>query len=327
MLRKAAVAAWAAITLALGAGPAAGQDFPARPVKLVVPFAAGGATDLFARIVAQRLGETWGQQVLVDNRPGASGNIGADFVARAPGDGYTLLMGTSNHAINATLYRKLPYDLSRDLAAVANVAQVPLVLVVHPGVKARNVGELVALGKARPEGLHFASGSSGTASHLAGEMFKAATGINAVHVPYKGGAPAINDLLGGHVAMMFANMPEVLAHVRAGKLVALAVTSSQRHPALPDVPTLASSAAAPGLAGFEAASWFGLFAPREIPAPLLARINQDLVAALKRPEVKALFLEQGAEVVADSPAGFAAYVNSEIAKWGKLVRQSGAVAD
>lgn len=321
-LRHAAIVLWAATT-ALGAGAASAEGYPDKPVRLVVPFAPGGATDLFARNVAQALTERWGQQILVENRPGASGNIGADAVARAPGDGYTLLMGTSNHAINATLYRKLPYELARDLAPVTNVAQVPLVLVVNPAVRARTVTELVTLAKAKPGSLVYASGSTGTASHLAGEMLESATGIDAIHAPYKGGAPAINDLLGGHVSMMFANMPEVLAHVRAGKLVALAVTSARRHPALPDVATMTES----GLTGFEATSWFGLFMPRATPAALLARINEDVVAILDRPEMKARFLEQGAEVVGDSPADFEAYVNSEISKWGKLVRQSGAAAD
>jgi tripartite-type tricarboxylate transporter receptor subunit TctC len=321
-LRHAAIVLWAATT-ALGAGAASAEGYPDKPVRLVVPFAPGGATDLFARNVAQALTERWGQQILVENRPGASGNIGADAVARAPGDGYTLLMGTSNHAINATLYRKLPYELARDLTPVTNVAQVPLVLVVNPAVRARTVAELVTLAKAKPGSLVYASGSTGTASHLAGEMLESATGIDAIHAPYKGGAPAINDLLGGHVSMMFANMPEVLAHVRAGKLVALAVTSARRHPALPDVATMTES----GLTGFEATSWFGLFMPRATPAALLARINEDVVAILDRPEMKARFLEQGAEVVADSPADFEAYVNSEISKWGKLVRQSGAAAD
>jgi tripartite-type tricarboxylate transporter receptor subunit TctC len=317
---------WACALLAAGplfAGSAAAQSFPLRPVKIVVPFAAGGATDGFARLLAHRLTPLWGQQVVVENRPGASGNIGADSVVRAPADGHTLLMGTSNHAINATLYRKLPYSLDGDLVAVTRIAQVPLLLVVHSGVPARDVAGLVTQAKTRPGALSYASGSAGTASHLAGEMFADAAGVQAVHVPYKGGAPAINDLLAGHVPMMFANMPEVMPHVRSGRLVPLAVTSARRHPALPAVPTLAES----GYPGFEANSWFGLFLPKATPAALAERIQRDVAGVLAAADVRQQLMEQGAEAVAEPPADFARYVTAEIARWGAVVKRSGVTAD
>jgi tripartite-type tricarboxylate transporter receptor subunit TctC len=316
-------AALAAVLAALAAFAAPSHAQADAPVRLIVPFAPGGATDLFARAVAQGLAERWGRPVLVDNRAGASGNIGAAEAARAPGDGRTLLMATSNHAINASLYRKLPYDLQRDFTPVTAVAQVPLVLAVHPSVGARSVAELVALARARPKSLSYASGSTGTASHLAGEMFAGASRTELLHVPYKGGAPALNDLLGAHVQLMFANLPEVLPHLRSGKLLALATTGAARHALLPEVPTLAEA----GLAGVQAVSWFGLFVPSATPAPQVARLHADVAAVLRRPELRARLMEQGAEVTGDAPAEFAAHVRQEVAKWGRLVAQSGASAD
>jgi tripartite-type tricarboxylate transporter receptor subunit TctC len=318
---------WLGVLLAtpLLSAPAAGnaQAFPGKPVKIVVPFAAGGATDTFARLLAARLTPVWGQQVVVENKPGASGNIGAEAAARAPADGHTLLMATSNHAINATLYRKLSYSLTADLVPVVRVAQVPLVLVLHPSVPARSVAELVNLGKGKPRSLSYASGSAGTASHLAGEMFADAAGMEAVHVAYKGGAPAVNDLLAGHVPMMFANMPEVMPHIRAGKLLPLAVTSERRHPAIAATPTRAES----GHADVEATSWFGLFAPKGTPPETVARIHRDVTALLAAADVKAQLMEQGAEPVAETPAEFARYVTAEVARWGAVVKRSGVSAD
>src|SRR5438034_5972010 len=255
--------ALAAALLVVAAPVALGQvAYPTKPVRLVVPFPAGGTTDLLARAAAQKLSEAWGQQVIVDNRPGAAGNIGAELVAKAAPDGYTLLMGTvGTHAINASLYAKMPYDHVKDFAPVILVAGVPNVLVVNPSLPVHSVQELIAYAKANPGKLNFASSGSGTSIHLSGELFKVMTGVQMTHVPYKGSAPALQDLLGGQVQLMFDNLPPSLPQIKAGRLRALAVTSATRAPALPDVPTVAEA----GLPGFEASSWFGVLAPAGTP--------------------------------------------------------------
>ena len=302
------------------AGPVKAQDYPSKPIRLVVPFAAGGATDVLARLVGERLTASLGQQVVVDNRPGAGGNIGSDLVARAEPDGYTILMGAvGTHAINPSLYPKMPYDPVKDFAPVTLVASVPNVLVVNPEVPANSVQELIDLAKAKPGELNFASSGNGTSIHLSGELFKAMTGTDIVHVPYKGSGPAVTDLLGGQVQMMFDNMPSSLPHVKAGKLRALGVTSAKRSPALPEVPTIAEA----GVPGYDATSWFGILAPAGTPEPVVTRLQGAIVQALGEPEMRQRMADLGAEPVGDTPAEFGQFIAAEIAKWAKVVNDAG----
>ena len=313
-----------AVLLCLAATLAFAQAYPNKPVRLVVPFPPGGTTDILARSVAQKLYEAWGQQVLIDNRPGAGGNIGTEIVAKAVPDGYTLLMGTvGTHAINSSLYSRLPFDPVKDFAPVTLVASVPNVLVVHPSLPAKSVKELIALIKAKPGELTFASSGNGTSIHLAGELFKSMTGTTMLHIPYKGSAPALTDLLGGQTNMMFDNLPSSIQHIKSGKLRALAVTSSHRSSALPDVPTVAES----GVPGFEASSWFGVLAPAGTPREIVNKINADIVKALSAPEIRERLSGQGAEPVGNTPEQFAAYIKAESAKWAKVVKESGAKVD
>jgi len=313
----------AALVLA-GSPGALAQAWPAKPIRIVVPFPAGGATDIMARAAAQKMTEAWGQSVVVDNRPGAAGNIGAELVARSPNDGYTMLMGTvGTHAINASLYAKMPYDHVKDFAPVVLVAAVPNVLVVHPSVPANSVAELVAYGKANPGKLNFASSGSGTSIHLSGELFKVSTGLTMQHVPYKGSAPALTDLVGGQVQLMFDNLPPSLPHIRAGRLRALAVTTAARAPALPEVPTVAES----GLTGFEASSWFGLLAPAGTPADIVAKVNGELARWIASPEAKEKMSAIGANAAGGTPEDFARHIAAETAKWAKVVKESGAKVD
>jgi tripartite-type tricarboxylate transporter receptor subunit TctC len=298
--------------------------YPAKPIRLVVPFPAGGTTDILARAVAQKLTESMGQPVVVDNRAGAGGNIGADLVAKSPPDGYTLLMGTvGTHAINASLYAKMPYDHVRDFAPVILVAGVPNVLVVTPGLPVKSVQELIAYGKANPGKLNFASSGNGTSIHLSAELFKTMTGVQMAHVPYKGSAPALVDLAGGQVQLMFDNLPSALALIKGGKLKALAVTSLQRSAALPDVPTVAES----GLPGFEASSWFGLLAPAGTPKDIIAKLNSEVAKWLATPEAKEKLAAQGAIPAGLPPEEFARHIATETVKWQKVVKDSGAKVD
>ena len=316
-----AVAAMATAPGAIAQGAAA---YPAKPVRLVVPFPPGGTTDILARAVAQKLSESWGQQVIVDNRPGAGGNIGSDLVAKAAPDGYTLLMGTvGTHAINPSLYTKMPYDHVKDFAPVILVAGVPNVLVVTPSLPVNSVKELIAYAKENPDKLNFASSGNGTSIHLSGELFRTMTGVQITHVPYKGSAPALADLMGGQVQLMFDNLPSSLQFIKAGKLRALAVTSSTRSAALPDVPTLAES----GLPGFEASSWFGVLAPAGTPPETVARINGAIDAWLSSPEAKDKLISQGAIAAGGTPDAFARHIAAETAKWAKVVKASGAHVD
>jgi tripartite-type tricarboxylate transporter receptor subunit TctC len=317
--------AMASVAIATFASLACAQTaYPSKPVRLVVPFPAGGTTDILARAVAQRLTETTGQSFVVDNRAGAGGNIGADQVAKAPPDGYTLLMGTvGTHAINASLYAKMPYDHVRDFAPIILVAGVPNVLVVNPALPVNSVQELIAYGKANPGKLNFASSGNGTSIHLSAELFKTMTGVQMAHVPYKGSAPALVDLAGGQVQLMFDNLPSALALIKAGKLKALAVTSLQRSTVLPDVPTLAES----GLPGFEASSWFGLLAPAGTPKDILAKISGEVAKWLATPEAKEKLAAQGA-IPAGLPSDeFARHIATETVKWQKVVKDSGAKID
>ena len=315
--RLAAIAIMAGVVTAVQAQ----APYPNKPIRFIVAYAAGGANDVLARIVGQKLSEAWKQPVVIENKPGASGLIGADFVAKSAPDGYTLLSFSSGHAIAWSLYSKPPFDALKDFAPITLVASMPLVLVVHPSVPAKNVRELVSLGKKRP--MTYASSSTGTSSHLIGEMFKSATGINVTHVPYKGGAQAVGDLLGGQVEMMFSNLSETLVYVKAAKLRALAVTADTRNPRLPDVPTLAQA----GYAGLDAYTWISVVAPAGTPKEIVAKINGDIGRALQNPEVKARLDDQGFDVAPMGVEQFDAYMKSEIAKWAKLVKASGARAD
>ena len=323
---QAFVAALLAALALVATAPAAAQGaaYPTKPVRLVVPFPAGGTTDILARAVAQKLSETWGQQVIVDNRPGAGGNIGSELVAKAPSDGYTLLMGTvGTHAINPSLYAKMPYNHVKDFTPVILVAAVPNVLVVNPSLPAHSVQELIAYGKANPNKLNFASSGNGTSIHLSGELFRTMTGVQMTHVPYKGSSPALTDLMGGQVQLMFDNLPSSLQFIKAGKLRALAVTSLARSQALPDVPTLAES----GLPGFEASSWFGVLAPAGTPADIVAKLNGAVAAWLASPAAKEQLAAQGAIAAGGSPDAFVTHIADESAKWAKVVKASGAHVD
>jgi tripartite-type tricarboxylate transporter receptor subunit TctC len=298
--------------------------YPTKPIRLVVPFPAGGTTDILARAAAQKLTEAWGQPVVVDNRPGAGGNIGSELVAKAAPDGYTLEMGTvGTHAINASLYAKMPYDHVKDFFPVILVAGVPNVLVVHPSVPVNSVAELIAYAKANPGKLNFASSGNGTSIHLSAELFKVMSGVQMAHVPYKGSAPAVQDLLGGQVQLMFDNLPSALPHIKGGKLRALAVTSAQRAPVLPDVPTIAEA----GLPGFEASSWFGVLAPAGTPPAIVAKLNAEIAKWLASPEAKEKLQAQGANVAGGPPEEFAKHIAAETAKWAKVVKESGAKID
>jgi tripartite-type tricarboxylate transporter receptor subunit TctC len=312
------------LIVALSATCASAQPYPSKPIRLVVPYPPGGTTDILARDVGQRLTEALGQPVVIDNRPGAAGNIGTEMVAKAVPDGYTLLMGTVNtHAINAGLYSKLPYDNIKDFAPVILVARVSNVLEVNPSVPVYTVADLIKLAKEKPGQLNFASSGSGTSIHMSGELFKTMAGVDMVHVPYKGSAPAVADLVGGQVQLMFDNLPSSLAQIKAGKLRAIAVTSSQRAPALPDIPTIAES----GLPGFEATSWFGVVAPAGTPPAIISRLNAEIDKWVQSSEGKEMLLAQGAVPAGGTSEQFAAYIRAETDKWAKVVKASGAKVD
>jgi len=303
---------------------ASAQSYPNRAIRLVVPFPAAGTTDILARAAAQKLTEAFGQSVVVDNRPGAAGNIGSDLVAKSAPDGYTLLMGTvGTHAINPSLYSKMPYDHVKDFVPVVLVAGVPNVLVVNPALPVNSVADLIKLAKDKPGQINFASSGSGTSIHLSGELFKTMAGVDITHIPYKGSSPALTDLMGGQVQIMFDNLPSALPQIKAGKLRAIAVTSLKRAPVLPDVPTISES----GLPGFEASSWFGVLAPAGTPAPIVARINAEVNKWLQSAEAREKLLSQGAEAAGGSPEQFANHIRAESEKWAKVVKASGAKVD
>ena len=312
------------------ASPASAQSaWPTKPVKIVVPFAPGGTTDILARAMAVELGKAFGQPFIVDNRAGAGGNIGADVVAKSPADGYTLLMGTvGTHSINKALYSKMPFDSQKDFSPITLVAAVPNVMVVNTEKAAalgiNNVADFVKYAKANPGKLSMASSGNGTSIHLSGELFKSMTGIFMTHIPYRGSGPAMLDMVGGNVDVMFDNLPSALPQIKAGKLKALAVTSLQRSTALPDVPTVEEAAK---LKGFDASSWFGLLAPAGTPPEIVSRIQQEVAKSLNTPAVKEKLLTQGAVPSGNTPQQFTAFINAEHIKWAQVVKTSGARVD
>src|SRR5215467_11453057 len=309
----------ASAALAISAGVCA-QSYPSKPIRMIVAYPPGGGTDIVGRTVAQKLGEALGQSVVVENRGGASGNIGTELAAHAAPDGYTILMGNvAPNAINASLFRNLPFDPVADFAPVTLVASTPNVLVVHPSTPARTVKEVVALARAKPGALNFASAGVGSSSHLAGELFRVLAGAEIVHVPYKGGGPAMVDVLSGQVQLYFATIPAAMPHVKSGKLAPIAVTSARRSRALPEIPTIAES----GVPGYEASTWYGLLAPAHSPDAAITRLHDGVVRILGERALREKLADQGFEPVGDSPQEFAAYIKSEIAKWGKVIRDAG----
>jgi tripartite-type tricarboxylate transporter receptor subunit TctC len=304
----------------LAAGAFAQEPWPAKPVRIIVPYPAGGVADFLPRIVGEKLSQKWGQPVVVENKPGASGNIGMAEAARAPADGYTMALAPAgNLTVNPTLFPNLPFDTAKDFTPVTNLAQVPNVLVVHPSVPARTFKELVAYAKANPGKLNFASPGDGSGAHLAGELMRLEAGVEMVHVPYKGLAPAVNDLLGGQVQLMFAGISTVIQHVKAGKLVALAIASPRRSAQLPEVPTVAES----GIPGFEVISWYGIVARAGTPAQVVQKVQRDMAEALAMEDVRAKLAAQGLEPVGNTPEQFAAMIQAESRKWGDIVRRAG----
>jgi len=316
--------AFAGLVLALIAGAVVAQPWPSKPIKWVVPFAPGGTTDILARTIGEKLSVALGQPIIVENKPGAGGGVGAEQVAKSPPDGYTIMGGTiSTHAINASLYKNLPYDPVRDFAPITLIVRVPNMLVVNPDVPAKDVRELIALLKTNPGKYSFASSGNGTSQHLSGELFKVMTGVEMQHVPYRGSPPALADVVGGQVTMTFDNITTAWPLVKGGKLRALAVTTAKRSPIAPDVPTLAES----GLAGYEIGSWQGVFAPAGVPAEIVKRFNAEIVRIINAPDVRQKLVDMGAEPAPNTSEEFAAMVKAEVAKWADVVRKSGATVD
>jgi tripartite-type tricarboxylate transporter receptor subunit TctC len=308
----------------LAPASAFGQDFPSKPVRFVVGFTPGGPSDILARALGQKLAERWSQQVVVDNRPGAGGNLAAEAVAKSSPDGYTWLLGNNSIlATNQSLYRSLPYDPVRDFAPVALVAIQPNILVVHPSLPVSSVEELIRFAKANPGKLNYASSGSGAAAHLAGELFKAMTGVELVHVPYKGAQPALTDVIAGQVQMMFATSASVIPYIKAGRLRALAVTTAQRSASVPELPTVAEA----GVPGFEATTWHGVVVPAATPAAIVARLNEEINSALGEKDLKDRLTSLGAEISTGTPKQFTDYIAREIPKWAKVVKDSGARPD
>jgi len=315
----------ATIALAAALAPLASraQAYPAKPIRYVVPFPPAGATDILARWVAEKMSPALGRPVVVENRSGAAGGVGTELVAKSPPDGYTILMATAAQSISETLYVRQPFSFARDLAAVALIARVPNVMEVHPSVPARTVKEFIALAKARPGQLNFASSGAGTTLHMSGELFKLMTGTDIVHVPYKGSAQAITDLMAGNVSVMWDNLPASLPYIKAGRLRAIAITSAQRYPGFPELPTVAES----GVPGYEASAWFGVVVPAATPREVIVRLNGEINKAVNLPDMKERFAQQGATPAPGSPEDFAAWIRAEIAKWGKVIKASGARVD
>jgi tripartite-type tricarboxylate transporter receptor subunit TctC len=307
----------------LVAAGALAQEYPTKPIRVVVPFPPGGGTDFMARVIMQKVGESLGGTVVVENRGGAGSSIGTEVVAHSPADGYTLLIVSGAHAINPSIYPKLPYDSVRDFAPVTMFTSGPQLLVVHPSVPAKTVKDLIALARARPGQINYASAGTGTPPHLAGELFKVMAHVDIVHVPYKGNGIAYVDLIGGHVSVMFPNVATAMAYVRGGKLRALAVTTKDRTPTAPELPTIAES----GVPGYDVSSWYGLLAPAGTPPALVTRLQQQTVKVMRAPDIAEKLTSQGLDIVGSTPEEFAALIKTEIAKWAKVAKASGARAD
>jgi tripartite-type tricarboxylate transporter receptor subunit TctC len=293
--------------------------YPTKPIRLIIPFAPGGGTDLTARAIAIKLTEAWGQTVVPDNRAGANGTIAVDIATHAPPDGHTLTMISSSHSVNASLYKNLPYDLTRDLAPITQATSQPYALVVHPSVPAKSVKELVALAKAKPDGLTYGSSGLGGLSHLSGALFCSLAGIKLVHVPYKGGNPALNDVIGGQIQMLFSTLLQSDGQLKAGRVRALAVTTKKRSPAAPDLPTMQEA----GVAGYEVAGWYGVLAPAKTPRPIIDKLNTEIVRILHSPDVQSKLAADGSEAVGSTPDQFGAHIKSEVAKWRKVIKEAG----
>jgi tripartite-type tricarboxylate transporter receptor subunit TctC len=308
----------AAAALLAVATAASAQSYPAKPIRIIVPFAPGGPNDLLARLVGQKLAEAWGQQVIVDNRPGGGTIIGTDLAAKSPPDGYTLLMTSTSTAVNPSLNKKLPYDTLNDFARVMRLAASPNVLVVHPALPVRSVSDLIKLAKSKPGQIAYGSGGTGAATHLAGELVCIMGGVKMTHVPYKGAGPATVDLISGQVQWMFGTILPTLPHIKSGRLRAIAVSGEQRSPVLPDIPTVAET-----LPGFEATSWYGVFAPAGTPKSVVTKLNEEMARIMKSTEVAQNLTSDGAVPVADKPEEFDRFFRSEIAKWAKVIEQAG----
>ncbi len=313
----------AVATLLATAIPAWAQQYPVRAVRLIVPFPPGGGTDTMARVVAPKLSEFLGQQVVAENRGGAGANIGAELAAKSAPDGYTLMLNTITNAIGASLYSRLNYDLVRDFAPITQLATTPHILVVHPSVPVKSVKEFVALAKAKPGELAYSSSGSGSAAHLAGELFNSLTGVKTTHVPYKGGGPSMIALVGGEVSVCFATMPSAIGYVRSGRLRGIAVTTERRSPSTPELPTIAET----GVAGYEAGSWYGLSVPAGTSKEIIARLHAETIKVVGLPDVKERLFNAGFEIVTSTPEQFAAFTRNEIQKWGKIVKAAGLKVD
>jgi len=309
--------------LVLAPAVASAQAYPSRPIKFIVPYPPGGGTDVVARIMNEPLATELGQPIIIENKGGAAGNVGTELAARAPADGYNILFTLSSHTINPKLYDKLPFDVEKDFVPISMATLIPQILVVHPSVPANNVQELIALAKAQPGKLNFASVGTGSPGHIAGELFKLKTGIDIVHVPYKGGGPAVTDTIGGQVQMLFVSMPAVWQHVKSGRVKAIAVTSAKRSVTAPDVPTFVES----GVPEVVVDSWYGAFAPAKTPPAIVEYLNKQLVAAINSPSLKTLLESQGAQTVGNTTSDFAKVIGDEIVKWRKVVQVSGAKLD
>ncbi len=309
---------------AAGFAPGAwAQAYPAKPVRIVVPFPPGGTSDILARTIGPGLTKEWGQPVVVDNRPGAAGNIAAEHVARSPADGYTLFITTVGiHAIHPSLYAKLPFDAIRDFTPVTNLVMLPTVLTVHPSIPARSVKELIALAKKRPGDLSYSSAGSGSQPHLTAELFKTMTKVDLLHVPYKGAAQQLTDLVAGHVALTFATAPSAVPYIKSGQMRAIGVSSGKRAAALPDVPTISET-----VPGYEAVGWNGMMAPASLPAPVLEKIHATVVKVFGMPDIRNRMVSLAADPITTTPAEFGAYIKAEIGKWAKVVKDSGAKAE
>jgi tripartite-type tricarboxylate transporter receptor subunit TctC len=320
-LRMMSLTALSSVAFAAHAADVA--SYPAKPIRLIVPFAPAGSADALARTMQPALSEAFGQTLVIDNRPGASSIIGTDMGAKAPPDGYTLILATTTHAVNPSLIAKLPFDAIKDFSAVSLVVSQPNILVVHPSVAAKSVKELVALAKAKPNTLNFASGGNGSSPHLSGELFKIVAGIQITHVPYKSSGPGVTDVLGGHVQMIFAGPLALEQHIKSGRLRALAVADKRRSGVLPEVPTMTEA----GFPGVETGTWYGILAPARTPSAIVAQIQRTIAHVLEAPELKARILNQGVDIVSSSPAEFEKFIIAEVAKWSRVVKTAGVRAD